>query len=278
MIRWLGSLFRPEPERPVLEPEPVLPSPVDDGFQSAYWVIEQAFEQIMADVDAPSDAKRHLLSLYTEAHRTGDPRHEAGAVETAFQGIEWGHEYFGRWHKRFSARGEFPYMWCKYPDLCSGDPPPPGTVAEALEYLRVPEMRRLAIELGVMPSKPRPRKRTEFVALLKHTDVPAPILDAAMVRFGEQMQARRDRIERARYDLLAHTLTMRVYKLRKMADWSRLRPHEPGCRLRAMQSHCPIESEYVAKFNAGELTGLPPYFPDDRTGLVLEWQDHRGRS
>ena len=138
---------------------------------------------------------------------------------------------------------------------------PPGTVAEALEYLRVPEMRRLAIELGVMPSKPRPRKRTEFVALLKHTDVPAPILDAAMVRFGEQMQARRDRMERARYDLLAHTLTMRVYKLRKMADWSRLRPHEPGCRLRAMQSHCPIESEYVAKFNAGELIGPPAVLP-----------------
>ena len=268
MIRWVKSLFRPAPEpvRPV--PELDRSSTVDDRFRSERWVIEQAFEQIMADVDAPSDAKHRLLSLYAEAHRSGDPRREAEAVEAAFQGIEWGREYFGSWTERFRTNGEFPYMWKSYLELRS-DPLPPRTIDEALEYLRVPDMRRLALDLGVMPDKSRPKKRTEFIDLLSRTGESAPVLNAAMACFSERLQERHRRLERAKCKLLAHTLTARVYSLIRMASWSRIR-NQAGWRMRATSTSCPVESEYVAKFNTGKLDILPPYFPGDRTSIIIE--------
>lgn len=271
-MRWAKSLFRraPEPVRPA--PELDRSSAVDDRFRSEHWVIEQAFEQIMADVDAPSDAKHQLLSLYAEAHRSGDPRRETEAVEAAFQGIEWGREYFGSWTERFRMDGEFPYMWKSYLELRS-DPLPPRTIDEALEYLRVSDMRRLALDLGVMPDKPRPKKRPEFVDLLSRTDESAPVINAAMVCFSERLQERHRRLEHAKCKLLAHTLTARVYALIRMASWSRIR-HQAGWRMRAMSTSCPVESEYVAKFNAGKLDSLPPYFPGDRTSIIIE---KRGR-
>lgn len=36
---------------------------------------------------------------------------------------------------------------------------------------------------------------------------------------------------------------------------------------------CPIESEYIARFKAGELEGYPPFFPGDRTSLCVKFKD-----
>lgn len=68
--------------------------------------------------------------------------------------------------------------------------------------------------------------------------------------------------------ILVHTITMRAYSLRDEQQ-----KIECGSTQRFADSAddtCPIETEICRKFNIGLLTGLPPFFPGDRTSLVDE--------
>ena len=42
---------------------------------------------------------------------------------------------------------------------------------------------------------------------------------------------------------------------------------------RALSTHCPVEDEFADQFNKGELKQWPPYFPGNRTGVVLYRKD-----
>ncbi len=66
--------------------------------------------------------------------------------------------------------------------------------------------------------------------------------------------------------LLAHTLAMTTYSLRDAEQQNALTGVE--YRLEAMMNGCPVEDRFAARFNAGELSDMPPYFPGDRTALL----------
>ena len=248
---------------------------VDQGVRTNTTVIDQAFWQIMNDVDAPDDAKARLFPMFIEAHDSGDPRREVVSVETAFAGFQWGEKYFELWRVRFK-RGTWPHLWQNSSTLCIDPPPPPATIREALRdnypwrYLTVKDMRKLLHELGAMPAKGegRPTKRVHFVELLTKTGNTDAIIAAATSGYYEALRRHRSERERDKARILAHTLAMRMYALR---DWQEAQSsRHPRRVVKVLKSDCPVERKYAAKFLAGELEGLPPFFPGDRTNLIYD--------
>jgi len=229
----------------------------------------------MADVDAPEAAKQCLLPLYIEAHRSGHPRRETDAAKTAFNGIEWGERYFGRWRRRFEEGGTFPYMWKKYKEFYTAVPSPPVTIKEATAYLRVPEMRKLLTDLGAMPAKGRPKKRKEFIVALSGTERKAEIVAAAMPRYQNAVHEHEAQARGAKCELLAHTLAMRSYTLVYWYNFQRRLQHRSSesqhWKWRLRETDCPVESEYAAKHMTGKMNGLPPFFPGDRSSFIYEY-------
>ena len=145
--------------------------------------------------------------------------------------------------------------------LSSETPPPPATFEEAVDYLRVADMRQLLTELGAMPERGRPRKRAEFIAMLSTIGEVAAIIEKAMPRYHGALDKRKTNRERHKESLLAHTISMRTYSLRDQQNDQRLR--SSGIRsqiLRPFESHCPVEREYAARFMAGKIKGHPPFF------------------
>ena len=288
---WLRRLFRPRlegtkfPARPAVTEEAsnqvkieitaevtLLEEEGVSRFATPADIVEEAFDQIMAEVDAPPTAVHKLRPLFVEAHRSGDPRKEIEAVAAVLDGVEWGEHYFGAWRQQFERDGAFPYMWQRENRALSSEtPPPPATFEEAVDYLRVADMRQLLNELGAMPERGRPRKRADFITMLSTIGEVAAIIEKAMPRYHDALDKRKANPERHKESLLAHTISMRAYRLRDHRIEERLR--RSGVRqqiLRPFESHCPVERKYAARFMAGEIKGHPPFFPGDRTSFIYE--------
>ncbi len=248
-----------------------LPTETESAFATPTSVVEEAIGQILADIDMPDDAKGRIRSRFVKAHRSGDPRREVEGVEAALDGIEWGEVYFGEWKQRFEAKGEFPYMWRTHGKALVIDPPrPPSTIGNAVGYLRVADMRQILIELDAMPRKRRPKKRSEFIDLLSATGKTESVVDSAIPAYRDARTKWEEDREAAKCELLAHTLTMRAYALRDCRKSGAL--SKPSS-LRALKSDCPVETDYAARFMAGKIHGVPPFFPGDRTSLIAEFEN-----
>lgn len=247
------------------------PTGTDSSFATSASVVEEAIDQILADIDMPENAKVRLKSLFVKAHRSGSPRREIEAVELALDGAEWGEKYFGEWKMRFEAKGEFPYMWRTHGKaLVVDSPQPPSTIEDAVGYLRVTDMRQILIELDAMPAKGRPKKRSEFIDLLSTIRKTKLVVESAIPAYRDARTKWQEDREAAKRALLAHTLTMRAYTLRDCRKRENL---TRTSRLRALKSDCPVETEYAVRFMAGKNHELPPFFPGDRTSLIEELQN-----
>ena len=193
-------------------------------FATAGAIVGEAFDQVMAEVDAPAEAKRRLRPLFVEAHRSGDPRKEVEAIETVLNGVEWGEGYFGTLRARFEAEGAFPHIWeSRAKALRTDPPPPPSTIGEALRLLRVTDMRDLLVALAAMPDKGRPKKRAEFIDLLSATGATREIVEAAQPRHEAAIENYLASRAAAKSEILAHTLTMQAYALRDRHNSHQLR-------------------------------------------------------
>ena len=235
------------------------------SFATPVSVVEAAFDQIMADVDAPVEAIAKLRPQFIDAHRSGNPRKEREVVKSVLVGTVWGEAYFGRWRERFASERAYPYMWrSRGKALISDEPDPPATIHEAIKLLRVADMRKLLVATSTMPDKGRPKRRSEYTKILLATGNRSELVDAAMPAHLKACQKWSADREAAKCELLAHTITMRAYFLR---DRRRL---AGAPTLRALYSDCPVETAYAAKFLAGEIAGDPPFFPGDRTALTTD--------
>ena len=243
------------------------------GGASDAGVVEEAFNQVMAGVDVPKKIAKRLRPKFVIARQSGDPKKERQVLEDALDGVEWGETYFKTWRTRFISDGVFPYMWLNHAKTLIEDAPkPPACIDEALQYLRVTDMRKLLVDLAVELPKPKPRKRIEFEYLLRSTGATDAIIKAALPAFEDMLIDYPAKREREKCNLLAHTLSMRAYALQKRDTRLRLdaKAH-PNC------SECPVETAYAAKFIAGEISGEPPFFPGDRTSLIVDQSTIFGR-
>lgn len=68
--------------------------------------------------------------------------------------------------------------------------------------------------------------------------------------------------------ILVHTITMRAYSLRD--EQERIENRMQQRFAEKTDDVCEVEAEICRQYDAGELKGLPPFFPGDRTSLVDE--------
>ena len=234
-------------------------------FATPVRIVEKAFDQIMLEVDVSVEAKAKLRPLFVAAHRSGDPRQERNVVKSVLMGVSWGEAYFRRWRERFQVEGCYPYMWRVHAKpLTSDGPRRPATIEDALGYLRVTDLRRLLVALNAVPETSRPKRRSEFVPLLAATGRTKDLVDAAIPSYDKAREKWLGDREKAKCTLLAHTVTMRAHSLRDRARLS------DDASLRPVRSDCPVETAYAAKFLAGEIRTRPPFFPGDRTSLIVD--------
>lgn len=239
--------------------------PVDNNFATAEWVLTKAFDQVMASVEFAPDKRQALFMAYAAAHRAGDTRAEERAATSALLGSGWRWGEFEAWAQRFAAAKEWPYMWEHFSELSESAPIPPITPADALALLNVEDMKAIAKELSLMP-RPAPRKRVEFEALLV-AHVPLPeLLRRTRERHIAAITAFHERYEIAKCRLLVHTLDMTAYSIRD--DEQRKRAGHKSTLRAIADAGCPVEDRFAAQFNAGEISGLPPFFPGDRTTIL----------
>jgi hypothetical protein len=241
-------------------------SPTEGTFATADWVVRKAFDQIMTSVDLAPDRREALFTAYAAAHRSGGPRAEEQAVTSILIDSGWRWHDFDTWSQRFEAAKEWPYMWHHFRELSEPEPTPPTTSHDAVSLLKAADMTAFAKERVILP-KPAPRKRTELEALLI-TQIPLPELQRRVRnRFNEAVNSYCARREIAKCKLLAHTLAMTSYAIRDAEQRKTLTG--TGYRLEALaNAGCPIEDRFAAEFNAGGISGLPPYFPGDRTMIL----------
>ena len=227
------------------------------------YLFREAFDKVIAGVDAPAALKSRARRAYLAAARTGNPRLEGEALQRALTGAVWGEKYFGEWRRRFERDGAFPYMWERHPDLCSGPPPPPSSTDEALDLLKVHDMRALVRRLDIAPEGRRPRTRQEFVDLLSRAELKDAVVRAAAGRHDERLERHALNRDAAKCEILAHTVGCQEASLRRLR---RRRSYSGKPRL--MTSTCPVETKYGRKFAFGSLARMPPFFPGDRSCVM----------
>lgn len=240
----------------------------EEEMKTSERIIREAFDSVLAGVELPPETKSRLFYQFAEAHRNGDQRGEEKAVVGVLANSEWRWKDFEEWLGRFRVHNQWPLTW--RPELYEEPPSRPKTMKEALAYMNIKEMKAFlkAEETAV---KPAPKKRSEFEGVIAAQcsvedviNATAPIVEKAVVEFKE-------RREMAKSRLLAHTLAMRAFSIRHKIQCDEINESVGGFRLQALSGGgCPIEDKYAAMFNKGEIQGIPPLFPGDRSCLITE--------
>ena len=273
----LSHLWRdPQPDRGRIETASTkrIDGQLCDGAAKTHFS-EEAFDQIMADVDAPTEIIAVVRPYFAAAHRSCSPDREIAVLNEAFRARDWGEAWFDAWRGRFMAIGAFPLMWrVKARTLIDDMPSPPCDISSAFEYLTVDDIRKLLSGLGYMIETQRPCRRAAMENLLQETDTTGAIIKAALPHYEAARVDRSETRQHQKCEILAHTISMRALALQDRHV--RSQPHnrlleDQEFQLRPKPGDCPVEIAFAAKFMAGEIDGVPPFFPGDRTRLIVTW-------
>lgn len=269
------SFFKSNPAEPSKSSEQISKNdrkPIEQSKPAA-WLINEAFDKVMASVEVTENLKRQFYEDFSKAHQAGSPREEEEAAIKAFLNSAWIWHEYDKWEIEFKKRGIYPVMW----DICGLTllpPTDPTTIEDALKYLTVAKMREL-LKINGIQRKPAPKKREEFEAVIKEELV----FDSILTTIRESVEAHRryfyEKIDAGKCKLLSHTLSMTIY--------SSLRFHQGSAvvnsgfrkyKIKVISSAgCSIEDEFRDKFNSGEISTIPPCFPGDRNSLICERQE-----
>ncbi|MCC6867660.1 MAG: hypothetical protein IT522_02450 [Burkholderiales bacterium] len=239
-------------------------------FATAEPIVREAFDEITANMGLSSALSDAFRDAFARADRAGDTRVQENVVTSHLMGSGWKWPEFDRWAKHFAEKKQWPYMWLRIDGLLGLGPDVRQQIDDALRVLKVAEMKEMLASRQALP-KPVPRKRDEVVALVRKSYPEAELLEVARQRAIEQYKApTTEQIEIAECKLLAHTITMRSYAVRDARNREQLARDVSKTALDvvAIDSDDPVERAYGDLFNRGELSGLPPFFPGDRTCLI----------
>lgn len=230
----------------------------------ATWVFKEAFDNIMASVEAPERIKQQFCAEILKAHQTGSSREAENAAIKAFLNSGWTWHEYDKWKQIFQKRNIYPVQWHIY-DIIKEPPNKPTKLYDALPYLKVTDMRTLLRVKGIH-RKPAPKKREEFEAIISTEFLFEHLYPFVSAAFETKLQEYHTSIESGKCRLLAGTILR--------ASFVSLRFHQCQDLIKTgFMSHkiimsesndCPITDEFAAKFNNGEISGIPPFFPGDR--------------
>lgn len=282
-MRWLRGLFsrseRPEQDQTDHEPDAEEGSP----FATPLPAIRQGFERIVSGLALEPQRAEVLYRSYADAHRSGDPRAEENVFADALGHEPFDWPWFDEWRERFAELEAWPRMW-RIVRHEAALPSPPTSVADAAEYFKLQELRQWVKDRDAALSR-SPRGKVEYCQVLS-AEVPWEDFRLfALHRHAEMASKARDADMQGKVKLLAHTVSMAVYKAR---DWER---HfkalstigRDGWLFLLMEGDEPEPIETLTRrfFNENFAAGhgeWPPYFPGDCSLVVLtrpEWEARR---
>lgn len=235
-------------------------------------IFKEAFNKATRTITAPKDVLKNLFCDFKEALFSGSPRNCEKATVKHLAGSGWTWGDFDLWHAEFTARGEWPCMWSAFADDEENEAPP-ETVKEALFLFSVNELKDMIKENGII-IKPALKTRAETEAAvilhLSWEDIQKRVTN----RLIQKKNMTEGKLENAKCHLLAHTIDMTFYALRHYYKKTTFIEHNPFGNTYVMCVNsingCEIEKEFANRFNHGETTEIPPYFPGDRSGLSLK--------
>lgn len=236
----------------------------------------EVFDEVIDKIRFAEDVREDLFVAWSQ--NINDPRTQSNRVKACLTDVEWQWPLFDHWFEIFRERGEWPYMWARYSALCEPVVAQPSNLHDAAKLFAVDEIKALFKEQAISP-RPAPKNRAQWQEAFG-TQLPASLLSSPRVleKYREYVDWKRFANHGAKAEILSHYLNMCWYKRsqrERSADiWQRWLKDGQG-RIVASAIGCPIEEDFAERFNRGEITDWPPFFPGDRTALLFD--RHRAR-
>lgn len=253
--------------KPIPFPQAKHHQAVSENFSTSEWVVNEAFDKVFSQITVDNGIKSQFKKAYCAAHQSGNPRQEEKAAVDYLMNSNWIWHDFDKWFDFFSQKGVWPYMWRRNKLTEKPHQVNPGSIQEAISYLNVKEMREFLKNHNIKV-KPAPKKREEFEkAIIQNSTFP-DVINAIKGHLQVTSTEQVVRFNKAKCQLLAHTLAMTAYSLRDHYQ----RQDINSFRLVAEKSGgtCKIEDEFATKFNTNKIVGVPPFFPGDRTTITCK--------
>ena len=232
---------------------------------SAEWLIKEAYTKIMKNIEASDEFKAAVLNTLIEFQQTGGGSRlfKRSIIENNLILENWIWPEFDQWYKIFKKANDWPYGWTeniyKEPDLL------PTSVEDSLHYLTVQEIKTFLKEHKLTP-KPMPKNRVDWETTFCNNvdwELLQPLIIEKYAVYRDQYLERRkiDKLNLLFGFLVAciHSC-LRYYQLKDLMQDPIVKKTR---RLIASGSNekLKIEKDFIEKFNNGEISEYPPYFP-----------------
>lgn len=212
---------------------------------------ETAYRRIMTGVIVDNAVKSSLYKALAEAP------YDKTCEKFLLPG-QWQWPEFDKWKSRFLQDGKFPYMWRQYPEICISDFDnfPLRTILEKTSAKALKELfQKLCIEI------PPKAKKADLIELAEQKISLKTLCTTYPDFYNESKKVFEEHVNQGKCAILEHTINMLGYHLRDFYTNSRLKLD--------LIMGCPVEGKYAK--GKGRITedNIPPFFPGDRTGVVL---------
>jgi hypothetical protein len=239
-------------------------------------IIREAFDNVMTEIELPSEVKEPLHKDIAVAIKSGLSREGEKAVVKHLLNLEWNWPEFDKWEKVFAQNDRWPYLWQTYAKQYRLINFTPKDVASMLFAFTVPDMKKISKELNIKQTTSS-KKRQELEELLKSTCSIAQIRPYFDEKYTRLLQDALERSKKERCKILQHTLIMMAYSIRNMKQREKLPSYFTNKRvLRTSSCGCEVEDEIAKEYATGKLKGIPPFFPGDRTSLLYSKRNASG--
>lgn len=240
-----------------------------------------AFRQVMRGVKLREQFQGTLMQLIQNTINSAGRKQQ----ETIFAYLhdkEWSWPDLDRWQRYFENLGKWPFMWRgDSRELMSAEAILTRCRIDGVtswELARVLDKKNLGKYFSESGKPVDPKTKVAAMRELARCStvedikqhLPPSVLEEALYKIQKNF-------EWAMCGLLAHTVIMRFYKLqRAVGDEKMFKVSVSPENYRILSNGCPVEDLFGEKWERGELVGLPPFFPGDRTALF--WKDPKRTS
>lgn len=231
---------------------------------SAEWLIKEAYEQIINNVQASERFKTTVLDTLIEFEQTGaGSRLYEQCINNNLINEEWNWPEYDNWFAVFKKADQWPFTWNKI--LYTEPDPAPDTIKASLPYLTVPDIKDFLKKHDLMP-KPMPKNRAEWDAVLcekGNWNQLKPMITGRHEAHKNHYLFKRNKEKlhllfiylihgvygRLRYyqtqDVMSDPVSAKIGKIKAQRSDDKLT----------------VEKDLVEKFNNGEISNYPPFFP-----------------
>jgi hypothetical protein len=264
-IKKIASLFSSGNKQPETQDTPIkLPGELEP---SAEWLIKEVYGKIMENIEASSEFKKTVLeALYEDKQTGGGSRIFKKYINNDLIFEDWIWPEFDYWYKIFKNSNEWPHTWTEY--LYEEPDELPISIEDSLHYLTVQEIKVFLKENKLTP-KPMPKNKSGWETAICENGDWALLKLLIIKKHTAYKDIFFNKRRKDKLNLLFHYFAqsihgrLRYYQLQDlMSDLTAVKIGRiEGIFARSDNEKLTIEQEFVQKFNNGEISDYPPYFP-----------------